>query len=134
MVFVPIVKSASVSFELKKNVPLATYRRYNSSKAVPLVLMSCPRNLPCVFFFANRNSGLLTVHLLASSVSAYACITKRKRIGAMLLPCCMPTVYETNRFSFPICRVTLTEVYNCWIALASLGGTTYCSSNANSSL
>jgi hypothetical protein len=53
-----------------------------------------------------NQSVRLTVHL-ASSVSANACI--RKRIGAMLSPCCTPMVYGINHFSFPICRVTLTE-------------------------
>ena len=36
-----------------------------------------------------------------SKVSIAACITKRKRGGAMLSPCCMLALYSTFLFSFP---------------------------------
>jgi hypothetical protein len=69
-----------------------------------------------------------------SSVSANANMRKRKRTGAVLLPCWTPTVCGISTTSFSIFSTAILSLYIVSIAATNFGGAPYCSRMQRSSV
>ena len=112
------------------NAPSSTYRHCNISYAVSFfdanmagvwlqICLSIRLFLPAVI---TVTMGISCCFQTTASVLANAVTRKRNRTGAMLSPCCTPTVWGISTFYFSILRTHMLSVYIILTAATNLRG------------
>ena len=127
IISMPLMRSSLVP---NGNAPSLTYKHCSISYAVRLFdvnmtgvwLQIRPSIRLLLAAVITVTMGIFCCFHTISSVSANAVMRKRNRTGAMLSPCCTPTVWGISAFSFSILRTHMLSVYIVLTAATNLGG------------